>query len=51
MRVAVLLALMALPLLQAERQPLTFEMTWVNRRSTRPAGVQHRTLHSKAMQQ
>lgn len=43
-----LVALMALPLL-GERQPLTFDITWVNPPATRPAGVQHRILHSKAM--
>ena len=29
--------------------PLTFEVTWVNPPTTRPAGVEHRILHSKAM--
>ncbi|MBS1830380.1 MAG: hypothetical protein JST93_34075 [Acidobacteria bacterium] len=46
----ILLALLlSLPLV-AERQPLTFEITWVNPPATRPAGVQHRVLKSKAMQ-
>ena len=43
-----LFALMTLPLV-GERQPLTFDITWVNAPATRPAGVQHRVLHSKAM--
>jgi enterochelin esterase-like enzyme len=45
----VLLALITLPLL-GERQPLTFDITWVNPPAILPAGVQHRILHSKAMQ-
>ena len=44
----VLLALITLPLL-GERQPLAFDITWVNPPATLPAGVQHRILHSKSM--
>jgi enterochelin esterase-like enzyme len=46
---AVLLALITLPI-YGERQQLTFEITWLNPPPSRPAGVQHRILHSKAMQ-
>lgn len=41
--------LLALPLI-AERQPLTFDITWINPPASRPPGVQHRIMHSKAMQ-
>jgi len=47
MRLA-LFALLAVPLL-GERQPLTFDFTWVNPPAVPVVGVQHRILHSKAM--
>ena len=49
MRLAILLAVSGVLALQAQRQPLQFEVTWVNRPSTLPAGVQHRTLQSPSM--
>jgi enterochelin esterase-like enzyme len=33
----------------AQREPLTFEITWVNPPASAVAGVQHRTLHSPSM--
>ena len=46
---AILLTLLSLSLL-GERQPLTFDISWVNPPAKITAGVQHRVLHSKAMQ-
>lgn len=43
------LPFLALPLL-AERQPLVFEINWVNPPAAKPAGVQHRVLRSASMQ-
>ena len=49
MRLAILLAASGVFALQAQREPLQFDVTWVNRPSDLPTGVQHRTLQSPSM--